>query len=102
MNSPSPIPFADDDDPAEITCGGQIFNGPTPAAARMRRLRERRARGARCITMEIDVDLLEALDELELVHPDKTDDPSAYTFALLTLVTEAVEARQRRNRDKSL
>ncbi len=76
------------------------MNVPTPAAARMRRLRERRARGARVVQVEVDVDLLEILDQLGLVDPDEADDPGALSFALLMLLTEAVEAR-RKIRDAS-
>ena len=67
----------------------------TPAAERMRRLRERRARGARVVAVEIDVDLLAAFDELGLVDPDDPDDPGALAFALLMLLEEAVESRKK-------
>ena len=56
---------------------------PSPAAARMRRLRERRARGARVVLVEIDPDLLETIEQLGLVGPDEVDDPGALSFALL-------------------
>jgi hypothetical protein len=67
----------------------------TPAAERMRRLRERRARGARVVAVEIDVDLLAAFDELGLVDPDDPDDPGALAFALLMLLEEAIESRKK-------
>ena len=73
---------------------------PSPAAARMRRLRERRARGARVVLVEIDTDLLETIEQLGLVDPDEADDPGALSFALLMLLTEAVEHR-RKIRDAS-
>ncbi len=66
----------------------------TPAAARMRRLRERRARGARIVALEIDADLLELLEQSGLVGPDEADDPAAMRFALLMLLTEAAETRR--------
>ncbi len=62
----------------------------------MRRLRERRARGARIVLVEVDIDLIEALDELGLVHPDEADDPGALSFALSMLLAEAAEARRSR------
>ena len=61
----------------------------------MRRLRARRARGARVVLVEVDVDLLEILEELGLVGPDEADDPGALSFALLMLLTEAVESRKK-------
>ena len=67
----------------------------TPAAERMRRLRARRARGARVVAVEIDVDLLKAFDELGLVDPDDPDDPGALAFALFMLLEEAVESRKK-------
>ena len=73
----------------------------TPAAERMRRLRERRARGARVVAVEVDVDLLEILDQLWLVDPDETGDPSALSFALLMLLSEAAEARRSRFKKSS-
>lgn len=67
----------------------------TPGAERMRRLRERRAREVRVISIEIDVELLSLLDELGLVGPDEADDPGALSFALLMLLEEAVEHRRK-------
>ena len=75
-------------------------NGPTPAAERMRRLRERRARGARVVAVEVDVDLLENLVRLGLVGRGEVDDPAALAFALYMLLEEAVESR-RKIRDAS-
>ena len=72
----------------------------TPAAARMRRLRERRARGARVVAVEVDEDLLENLVRLRLVDRDEVDDPGALAFALYMLLEEAVESR-RKMRDAS-
>ena len=46
------------------------------------------------VCVEIDVDLLEIIEELGLVGPDEADDPGALSFALLMLLTEAVEARR--------
>lgn len=69
----------------------------SPAAARMRRLRERRARGARVVAVEIDVDLLEILEELGLVGPDEVGDSGALSFAILMLLTEAAEVRLNRS-----
>ena len=65
----------------------------SPAAERMRRLRERRARGVRVVAVEIDADLLEALSELGLIDPDDADDPGALAFALAMLLEEAIEVR---------
>ncbi len=67
----------------------------TPAAGRMRRLRERRARGARVVAVEVDVDLLENLVRLGLVDRDEVDDPAALAFALYMLLEEAVESRRK-------
>ncbi len=74
----------------------------TPAARRMRRLRERRARGARVVQVEVDVDLLGILEELGLVGPGQADDPDALAFALSMLVEEGVEARRSRIEKNSL
>ncbi len=68
----------------------------TPAARRMRRLRERRARGARVVLVEVDVDLMEVLNDLGLVASDEADDPGALSFALSMLLAEAAEARRSR------
>ena len=62
----------------------------------MRRLRERRARGARVVAVEIDTDLLEVIGDLGLIDPDEADDPGALSFALLMLLSEAVQARRNR------
>ena len=70
------------------------MRAPTPAAARARRYRERRLRGARIVPVEIDVELLEALSELGLIDPDDADDPVALSFALSMLIAETVEARR--------
>ena len=72
------------------------------AAERMKRLRERRARGVRVIPVEVDSDLLETLEQLGLVDPDETDDPGALSFALAMLLEEAAEARRRRTEVFSL
>ena len=72
------------------------MSATSTAAARMRRLRERRARGARVIAVEVDIDLLEALSDLGLIDPDEADDSGALSFALLMLLTEAVEVRRDR------
>ena len=72
----------------------------SPAAARMRRLRERRARGARVVAIEVDEDLLEILEQLGLVGSDEVDDPGALSFALLMLLQEGAESR-RKIRDAS-
>lgn len=69
----------------------------TPGAKRVRLHRERRRRGARIIRVEIDVDLLELLADLGLVGPDTADDSSVLNFAILMLLTEAAEARLKRN-----
>ena len=68
----------------------------SPAAERMRRLRERRARGVQMIQIEIDVDLLATLGELGLIDPDNATDPDALAFALTMLLEEATEARRGR------
>ena len=75
---------------------------PSPAALRQRRLRERRARGARIVAVEVDTDLLEILEQLGLVDPAEVDDPTALSFALLMLLSEAAEARRSRSEEISL
>ncbi len=47
------------------------------------------------VTVEIDTDLLEIIEELGLVDPDEADDPGALAFALLMLLEEAVESRKK-------
>ena len=66
----------------------------SPAAQRMRQLRERRARGVRVIAIEIDVDLLNALEQSGLLGQDEIDDPSALAFALSMLIEAGIEARR--------
>ncbi len=65
------------------------------AAQRMRRLRERRNRGARIVDVEVDADLLEVLGELGLIDLDDLGDSGALAFALLMLLDEAVESRRK-------
>ena len=72
----------------------------SPAAVRMRRLRERRARGARVVAIEVNEDLLEILEKLGLVGPDEADDPTALSFALLMVLEDGAESR-RKIRDAS-
>ena len=71
------------------------MNSPSPAAERMRRLRERRARGCRTALVEVDDDLLENLVRLGLVDPDEVSDSGALAFALYMLLEEAVESRKK-------
>lgn len=67
----------------------------TPAAARMRRLRERRVRGVRIVAVEIDENLLADLTELGLIGSNEADDPDALSFGLAMLLSEAVESRRK-------
>ena len=73
--------------------GDPAVNTPTTAAARMRRLRERRVRGCRVVQVEVDIDSLESLERLGLVGPEEADDPGALAFALAMLLEEAIESR---------
>ena len=70
------------------------MRSPTPAAARQRRLRERRSRGARTVLVEIDADLLGALYEMELIDSIEAADQSALAFALSMLIAETIEIRR--------
>ena len=74
----------------------------TPAAQRMRRLRERRARGARVVAVEVDCDLLADLEEAGLIDPADAADPGALAFALSMLLAEAAEARRSRIKESLL
>ena len=62
----------------------------------MRRLRERRVRGARIVQVEVDTDLLQLLEQLGLIDPAGADDPGALSFALFMLLEEAAQARRSR------
>ncbi len=70
------------------------MRSPTPAAARQRRLRERRRRGARTVLVEIDADLLGALYEMELIDSTEAADQGALAFALSMLIAETIEIRR--------
>ena len=63
----------------------------TPAAARTRRHRERRARGVRVVQVEIDFDLRELLVQLGLVDQAEVTDPAALSFGLWMLLNEISE-----------
>ncbi len=75
---------------------------PSPAAARMRRLRERRARGVRVIPVEVDSDLLELLEQLELVDQAEAADPGALSFGLWMLLNEISEKHRSRIKESLL
>ena len=75
---------------------------PSPAAARMRRLRERRARGVRMVLVEIDTDLLELLEQLELVDQAEAADPGALAFGLWMLLNEVAENHRSRIKESLL
>ncbi len=70
------------------------MNTPKPDALRQRRLRERRRRGAKIISVEVDADLLENLERLGLIDAAEVADPGALSFALSMLLSEVVEGRR--------
>ena len=55
---------------------------PTPAAERMRRYRERRREGLRCIWVELFKTEIEALVRHRLLKPEARHDPNAIADAL--------------------
>jgi hypothetical protein len=74
-------------------------SAPASAALRQRRHRERRARGARVIGVEIDADLVSLLTEIGLIGPDEIDDSHALGFALWMLLNEIAENHRDRVRE---
>ena len=74
----------------------------TPAAERMRRLRERRARGARIVAVELDSDLLELLEQLGLVDQAEAADSGALSFGLWMLLNEISEKHRSRIKESLL
>jgi hypothetical protein len=54
----------------------------SPAAARMRRHRERRRDGLRCLTIELRATEIDALIDRGLLKPETRNDPSAVKEAL--------------------
>ncbi len=72
------------------------------AATRMRRLRERRSRGARVVAVEVDSDLLELLEQLDLVDQAEAADPSALAFGLWMLLNEVAENHRGRIKESLL
>lgn len=69
------------------------MSSPTQAALRQRRLRERRRRGTRIVAVEADVDLIADLELLGLIGPGDRGDPGALSFALMLLLSDAIEHR---------
>ena len=66
---------------------------PSSAAVRQRRLRERRRRGTRIVSVEADVDLIADLELLGLIGPGDRGNPDALSFALMLLLSDAIESR---------
>ena len=58
------------------------MSGLTPGAERMRRLRERRRHGLRCLWVELHEEELDALTKRGLLHPKARDDENAIADAL--------------------
>lgn len=78
------------------------MSAPSPAAARMRRLRERRSRGVRVIGVEIDADLVSLLTEIGLIGPSEIDDSHALSFSLWMLLNEIAENHRNRIKESLL
>ena len=57
-------------------------NAPTPAAARMRRVRQRRRNGLRCVTIELRKSEITALVNGGYLGSDQSDDNEAIKTAL--------------------
>jgi hypothetical protein len=62
--------------------GGVSFSVTPPAAERMRRHRERRREGMRCLWIELHETELDALVREKLLEPGLRDDPNAIADAL--------------------
>ena len=66
--------------------------GHSPAAERMRRHRERRRDGLRCLTIELRETEIDALIRKELLKPETRNDPSAIIDALYAFLESTLDA----------
>jgi hypothetical protein len=64
----------------------------SPAAERMRRHRERRRDGLRCLTIELRETEIDALIRNELLKPETRNDPSAIIDALYVFLDRTLDA----------
>ncbi len=64
----------------------------SPAAARMRRHRERRRDGLRCLIIELHVTEIEALVGIGLLKAEMRDDPEAVSVALYEHLNRTLSA----------
>jgi hypothetical protein len=63
---------------------------PSPAAERMRRRRQRRRDGMRCLTVELRETEIDALIKKRLLAPDARNDAQAVQTALYALLEEVL------------
>jgi hypothetical protein len=64
----------------------------SPAAERMRRHRERRRDGLRCVMIELRETEIDALIRKELLKPETRNDPSAIIDALYAFLDRTLDA----------
>ena len=62
----------------------------SPAAERMRRHRERRRNGMRCLTIELRETEVDALIRMRLLKPETRNDAAAVTGALYAYLDRAL------------